>query len=137
MNRLKNLIGEILGETQHGGIKGRKVQHILGILRDLLHRREEQSESDLKWVLICVDIVKAFNSVVHDLLWKLMTDKNSFCSEVVEFYKNLYRHAAAKVVVNGSHTEEFSLEISLRQGDPSSSFFFEIYLDPLIKYIEP
>ena len=136
MNRLRKLMGEILGETQHGGIKGRKVQHILAILRDLLLRREELSESSLKWVLTCVDFIKAFDSVVREVLWELMTAKYSFCGEFVVFYKNLYRGAAAKVVVNGSLTEEFPLEISLRQGDPSSSFLFEIYLDPLIKYIE-
>ncbi|KAK2726405.1 hypothetical protein QYM36_000743, partial [Artemia franciscana] len=135
-NWLKNLIGEILGETQHWGKKGQKVQHILAILRDLLPRREEQSENDLKQMLICVDFIKAFDSVVRDYLWKLMMDKYSFCSKFVEFYWNLFRHAVAKVVVNGSLTEELSLEIFLQYGDPSSSFLFQIHLDPLIKYIE-
>ena len=136
-NRLKKIIGKILGETQYGGIKGRKIQHILRMLRDLfLEKEEELLKRELSWVLICIDLIKAYDSVEREILWILMKEKFSFCKEFINFFKNLYINATGQIVLNGEKTRPFPFEIGLRQGDPSSSYLFEIYLDPLIKYIE-
>jgi hypothetical protein len=70
-----------------------------------------------------VDFEKAYDSVDWDYLDEVM-GKMAFPVLWRKWIRECVRTATASVLVNGSPTEEFPLERSLRQGGPLSPFLF-------------
>ena len=116
--RLGKIMPHILGSYQFGGIKGRKAQHILSVLRDVLYRRDEITRKKNEvWKLayfLSVDVEKAYDSVEREILWSLMILKYGFHEDFVRMFKSLYQKPVAAINVYGSLTRRIDLEISLR-----------------------
>jgi hypothetical protein len=74
-------------------------------------------------LLFKVDFEKAYDSIDWGYLDAVM-GRMSFPVLWRKWIKECVCTASASVFVNGSPTEEFSLERGLRQGDPMSPFQF-------------
>ena len=89
----------------------------------------------MQGALINVDWSKAFDSIEHDLLFKIMT-KMGFCHNFIKWIKLLYNGAVSSCMVNGFLTRIFNIERGVRQGCPLSMLLFVIFQEPLYRAIE-
>ncbi|KAK2716285.1 hypothetical protein QYM36_010760 [Artemia franciscana] len=140
MQRLNKFLSRVIGAYQHGGIKGKKTQHILSVLKELVMRGDRELrrlilQMDLL-AIMSIDVVKAYDSVVRAILWVLMERKYGMSRQVVKRFENIYKDPKIIVKVRGELTKEIEMEKALRQGDPLSPCPFETYMNPPFKYVE-
>ncbi|KAK2712979.1 hypothetical protein QYM36_011617 [Artemia franciscana] len=116
--------------------KRKKAQHILSVLKELVMRGDRELrrlilQMDLL-AIMNIDVVKAYDPVVRAILWVLIERKYGMSRQAVKIFENLHKD----LKVDGELTKEIEMEKALRQRDPLSPCLFEIYMDPLFKYVE-
>ena len=85
---MEKVMPGILGGYQFGGIRGKKAQHILNVLHDLLVRRDDEMAKNKAFsvmaFLLCIDVVKAYDSVIRSILWTLIKENFGFDQQYVK-----------------------------------------------------
>ncbi|XP_055353170.1 uncharacterized protein LOC129599062 isoform X1 [Paramacrobiotus metropolitanus] len=84
--------------------------------------------------LAFIDFSSAFDTVCHQKLWERLTELG-ISLKMLRFLKNMYGAAKNCVKWNKESSGSFPLEKGVRQGDPSSGMLFDLYVDPLTKYV--
>ncbi|GKC67468.1 reverse transcriptase domain, reverse transcriptase zinc-binding domain protein [Tanacetum coccineum] len=118
--RMKRMVGNVVGEAQNAFIKGRFI--LDGVLianetMDYLKRKKKKS------LLFKVDFEKAYDSIN----WRFLADimkKMGFENKWCKWIDSCLRSSSMSILVNGSPSDEFRLERGVRQGDPLSPFLF-------------
>ena len=82
-----------------------------------------------------LDLSKAFNSVVHGTLFKLLA-KAGFPPGFIDMIKRLYRAPLDTPRVNGYSLASHLQLRGLRKGCPLSPSPFSLYIDPLLRVLE-
>ena len=82
----------------------------------------------IKDFLMTVDIGKAFDSINHCFLIKVM-EKYGFEKDFIKWIKILLQNQESYIVNRGTTTNYFKLEKDARQGDPISAYLFIIVLE--------
>jgi len=118
-NRLKNVIGSVISDTQSTFIHGRQILDGLLVVNEVVHETKKLNRNLL---LLKVDFEKAYDSVDWNYLDDVMCQM-SFPRLWKKWMKECVSSATA-VLVNGSPNDEFALGRGLRQGDPLSPFLF-------------
>jgi hypothetical protein len=127
--RLLKRFNQLAPESQFGHIGCQEAQHILK--RALLLRRQHGLES----YAVFVDLVKAFDTVHHDLLCRILT-KYGFPPPppLVQTVKKLYQNCKVKIKV-GKTFAEVDYTTGVHQGDNMSPVLFlfviQAFLDTL------
>ncbi len=88
-----------------------------------------------EWPLITLDAQKAFDSVDHDYLLKVLQAYN-FPETYIKWVKVIYNNLEASVLVNGYTTAKFKIEQSVKQGDALSCALFVLAIEPLLRNIQ-
>lgn len=80
--------------------------------------------------LLKVDFEKAYDNVDWGFLMYMMRRMN-FCGKWISWISCCLSFASVSVLVNGSPSEEFSMERGIRPGDPLAPFLFLIVAEGL------
>jgi len=85
-----------------------------------------------KLFVLFVDLSGAFDTVSHNLLWTKL-DRLGLSYKFINFIKQIYKHAAAKVRTNESESEFFNIEKGVLQGETLSPMLWNIFLDGIVE----
>ena len=124
-NRLKTVIGQVIGHTQTYSIPGRDIADSIHTVRDTAREMTVQGG-----YLLGIDLEKAFDRVEHFFLWEVL-ERVGFGIDFIKWVKLLYSGAKSRVKVNGFLTGEFNIKRSVRQGCPLSSLLYSLVAEPL------
>ncbi|GAU23620.1 hypothetical protein TSUD_386090 [Trifolium subterraneum] len=119
-NRLRLVIGSMISESQTAFVKDRQILDGILIANEVV---DEARRAKKELLLFKVDFEKAYDSVDWGYLDAVM-GRMSFPTLWRKWIRECVCTATTSVLVNGSPTDEFSLERGLRQGDPLSPFLF-------------
>lgn len=131
-NRLQPLMNKLIGPGQSACVSETSCINNLRTFRNVLIK--SKLTKHFKSLLLSIDLEKAFDSVDHDFLWKIL-NKFGFPNLFIECLKRLYKNATSKVLFNGFFTDPFKIECSVRQGCPLSMALFCLYIEPLIRML--
>ena len=129
-NRLMSKAQEIFNETQYA-LRGRSIFDLMTYIRDLTYRMRAVKDS---W-LISIDYKKAFDSIRHKYLFKVM-ERMNFGDKFITMIKNLYKKMSSAVILNGCIGDVFAVLRGIRQGCSLSMILFCISLQPLLITLE-
>ncbi|CAH1255443.1 Hypp1532 [Branchiostoma lanceolatum] len=87
---------------------------------------EKARESNVQLFMAFIDYKKAFDSVGHQTLWKMM-ETMGVSRHLVQLLRNLYRDQQAAVRVEEDLTEWFKVRKGVRQGCLLSPMCFNSY----------
>ena len=129
-NRLKHVMYKLISGEQYCSVKGKSIVNCNNNIRDIIHY---VNENKLTGAILKLDWAKAFDTVDHELLFKIMKKLGIPC-EFIEWIKILYKNCMSCLCINGYVGNPFHIERSVRQGCPLSMLLFVIYQEPL--YLE-
>ena len=112
-------------EDQAGFRQGRGCSDQIFVLRTIV---EECEEWNKPLVLNFIDYKKAFDSVHRPSMWKIL-EAYGIPSKVIRIVTYLYEGSESSVRVGVEHTERFSVDTGVIQGDALSPLLFNIVLD--------
>lgn len=124
--RVQSVIQSLVGPHQTCGIKGRTINTNIHVTRSILECCDEWQE---RIAMLQLDLEKAFDRVVHSILFKILEHVN-VGSVILEGIKLCYKDCVANIVVNKQLTDAINVRNSVRQGCPLSPLLFAIYLEP-------
>lgn len=129
--RLQTVIGEIVGEYQTCGIKGRSIFSNIHTARSILELCDEELD---QVAMLQIDLEKAFDRVQHQVLYKIL-EHVGVGKIILSFVQMVYTGCTTQLVVNGKPTPRISVESSVKQGCPLSPLLFSIYLEPFCRSV--
>ena len=119
-NRLKSVLPDLISQDQSGFMPGRFIGENIRQIYDIMNYTEI---NNIPGLLLLVDFEKAFDSVSHEFIFKILDIMNvgdSFKKWIKVFYEN----AQSTVLVNGHMTPFFENKAGCRQGDGLSPYIF-------------
>ena len=126
---LKVVLRDILCEAQAAYVPGRDISFNNRVIQCARHYAVK---NNLDFCLVSLDAQKAFDSVSHDYLVKVM-EAYKFPQEFIEVFKTLYTGLLSVVQVNGFLSQEFEVKRGVKQGDALSCGLFVLAIDPLLR----
>ena len=131
-NRVSKVLDKLIHPSQTAYIPGRVVHDNLRLF-DFYNNYCK--EKDIDALLISLDAKKAFDSVSHKYLHKVLASYG-FSDDFIETVKLLYKDIKANILVNGYKSVMIKILRSVKQGDALSCALFILCIDPLIRKIE-
>ena len=130
--RLKNVLPSLITSHQTAYVNGRFISEGGRLISDVL---EICDKLQIKSFLMTVDIEKAFDSINHCFLIKVL-EKYGFEKDFIKWIKILLQNQESCIVNEGTTTNYFKLEKGSRQGDPISAYLFILVLEILFLFIK-
>ena len=115
---------------EQGGF--RKGYHIARPICKLLRRMEAARENNSALHVIYYDFNKAYDSVLHEYLAKVLKHYG-FSQEFVGFVKRMYTGLSSEVITPAGKTDAFQVFRGVRQGCPLSCLMFLLAINPLLE----
>ena len=128
VKRLRNFNDLIFDDQQHCSIKDRKIDDIIHMIRDFIHDSKMKNKV-LK--IISIDQKKAFDSIIHSYLFKLLKRIN-IGNRLIKIIENLYNGSVTRLNINGMLLEEIKVKKSIKQGDPLSMWLYILALQEIL-----
>jgi hypothetical protein len=131
-NRLLNLLHKHISKTQTAYIRGRNITDNIRTISAAIQLAN--CEPDIDGSVIALDAQKAFDSVSHEYLVKVLqtVGLNSF----VPIFQLLYKSLINDIVLNKQIVGQHSVNNGVKQGDALSCTLFILAIEPLIRNIE-
>ncbi|KAF2302890.1 hypothetical protein GH714_010306 [Hevea brasiliensis] len=109
-NRLRVVIGQVIGSQQSAFIRGRQILDGALIAREAIHSPKKKNHGGF---MFKVDFQKAFNSVNLRFLLSIM-EQMGFGPRCCGWIRDCLTAAKISVLINGSPTQQFSIAEGLR-----------------------
>ena len=130
-NRIKNVIGQIVGKQQQGFVKGRNISNIIRGLDDVI---EYQRNNDLNNLLFVIDFKQAFDRINTEYICQVF-HKFGFGEYFISWLKTLFSNRQS-CVKNGGHISDlFQVQTGVKQGCPIAPLLFILAAEILAQNI--
>ena len=129
LDRIKTSIEKILREEQAGFREGRSCIDQIFVLRTII---EQSLEWNSSVYINFIDFEKAFDSVHHDTLWKIL-QSYGIPQKIINILSSMYANNQCCVRHGGQHSEWFAVKSGVRQGCVISPILFLIVIDWVMK----
>ena len=124
---LEPILPDLIHYNQNANIKGRSIFDAVRTIDDVI---DYTKRADIAGILITIDFEKAFDSLNHKYLLKVLQAFN-FGSSFVQWIRTFYSNAFSCVINNGFTSNYFSINQGVRQGGPLSPLLFILSLEVL------
>lgn len=131
-NRVSKVLDKLIHPCQTAYIPGRVVHDNLRVFE---FYKNYCSANNVDALLISLDAKKAFDSVSHEYMHKVL-EAYGFSNEFIDVIKLLYKDLQAQILVNGYKSTIIKILRSVKQGDALSCALFILCIDPLIRRLE-
>ena len=121
---LEHVVDLVLPESQCGFRRGRSTIDMIFVARQLQEKCREQHQ-DL--YMAFVDLTRAFDTVNRDLLWNILL-KFSFPPTFIAILRQFLTGMCAQVVMAGSQSSSFLVDVGAKQGCVLSPITFNLLL---------
>ena len=126
-NRLQNVIGSLINTDQSAYLKNRLMANNIRLVNDIIELFDRNDNSGM---LLSIDFRKAFDTVEHSFLFKIL-EWYGFGNSFIRWILTMYNSPTACVKNNGHLCDDFSLSRGIRQGCPLSSLLFNLSVEIL------
>lgn len=126
-NRLKRVLPAVIDDSQSAFLSGRGLLDSVVVANEWAHEAKSFKKQSMAFK---VDFEKAYDSVRWDFLYYMLRRLN-FGDQWITWIKGCLESARVSVLINGSPSDEFSMSLGLRQGDPIAPFLFLIVAEGL------
>ena len=130
-NRMAKHLESIIDPAQTAYVPGRS---IMDNLRSNLFVKNYCDKEKIDGLLVSLDSKKAFDSVSHNYIRKVLK-AYGIGDTFVSFFNVLYKDLTVKILVNGYFSDNIKVERGVKQGDALSCSLFILCMDPLIRNI--
>ena len=130
-NRLAPALKQVQDKMQFGFTKGIGCREASRTVIDAIY---EAAQRDTPLININTDVFKAFDMIDRQHIYNCLTFYG-FPLKFVEAYKRLTQNSTAEFEVNQELSHQVDLERGTGQGDPSSSFLFNLAVTPLNHFL--
>lgn len=127
-SRLAVSIEPILRRNQAGFRPNHSCVDHINTLRIII---EQSIEFRTPLHLLFIDFERAFDSIPHTILWKVLKEKG-VPNKLIMMIEELYRNATCSVLHNGRTSSTFNLTTGVKQGCTLSPLLFNIMLDSVL-----
>ena len=121
---LEHVVDLVLPESQRGFRRGRSTINMISVARQLQEKCREQHK-DL--FLAFVDLTKALDTVNRDLLWNILR-KFGCPPTFIAMLQQFHTVMCAQVVMAGSQSSSFPVEVGVKQGCVLAPIIFNLLL---------
>jgi hypothetical protein len=126
--RLEKYLTKIIGRAQKGFVKEKNIGtctiNIINCISNAWERNEGMG-------IMCVDFSKAFNSVEHAAIKKILEFFN-FGNSMIGMVMTLLNDRKARVIMEGGYSSDIDIRRGTPQGDRTSPFLFIIVIEVLL-----
>uniref|UniRef100_A0A3B3XJ11 Reverse transcriptase domain-containing protein n=1 Tax=Poecilia mexicana TaxID=48701 RepID=A0A3B3XJ11_9TELE len=129
--RLSTLMPFLIDEDQTGFIGNRQTHDSI---RRAVHVTDHITKEKSSAVLLSLDAEKAYDTVGWEFLFQVMK-RFGFCDRFIQCIKNVYSSPKARIKINGSLSNQITLQRGCRQGCPLSPLLFNLFIEPLAQVI--
>jgi exonuclease III len=130
--RLEKYLDKIIGRGQKGFLKYKNIHQCTMNVMDNISNSWEQGEG---MATICVDFSKAFDSIEHMFIEKVLIFFN-YGRNMINMVMTILRDREGMVILDGGYSKRFKIERGTPQGDRSSPYIFILCIEILILRLE-
>ena len=129
--RLARITEELIGTEQTGFTVGRQTHDNI---RRTIRIVDQAQRTKTSTLIVSVDAEAAYDRVSWRFLYAVL-GRFGFNKEAIHCVKSLYQQPTARIKVNGSLSEKFTLQRSTRQGCSLSPTLFTYFIEPLAQAV--
>ena len=131
-SRMSEKVSKCIEERQTAYLKGRLINDNIRAL--LASINLANNETDVNSVIVSLDAKKAFDSVEHCYIEKVLAKFG--LESFVPIFRVLYSELESDIIINGKIVKGFKIKRGVKQGDALSCVLFIMCMEPLLKNIE-